>query len=175
MLNLKSFINSHKNIKLWVILDNIRSAYNVGAMFRTADGTGQTGLILLGITPDPKKYPLKIQKTALGAQNSVPFIYYKEVNSFLEDYNKLNFQNRLGALELTSRAQDLFLWYPEDMKTLESPYFVAVGHELLGVSSKLLVAADFHLFIPMNGYKESLNVAESASILMYEFYRKVHY
>lgn len=173
MQDLKSLINANRDIKLWLVLDNIRSAYNVGAMFRTADGTGQTGLVLLGITPSPDKYPHKIQKTALGAQRHVPFIYYERTESFLADITRLRMEEYLGALELTSNSQDLFNWAPKNLG--DTCYFIAVGHELLGVSSKILVASEFHLYIPMKGYKESLNVAESATVLMYEMFRKVHY
>lgn len=173
MHELKTLLDINNNIKLWLVLDNIRSAYNVGAMFRTADGTGQTGLILLGITPTPEKHPHKIQKTALGAQNTVPYVYYKQTEAFLNELKMLKKDKYLGALELTSNSYDLFDWYPDNLKT--ASYFIAVGHELLGVSSKILVASEFHLYIPMEGYKESLNVAESATVLMYEMFRKIHY
>ncbi len=170
---LKNSLKSHKKIRNWLVLDNIRSAYNVGAIFRTADGTGITGLILLGITPDPKTQE-KVHKTSLGAQNSVPYLYYKETADFLEDLKANNLNDNLFALELTDLAVDLYKWkLPDTIDT--KPIFTIVGHELLGVSAKLLVASNQHLYIPMNGYKESLNVAESASILMYEIYRKINY
>ena len=164
---------NNQHIKLWLVLDNIRSAYNVGAIFRTADGTGITGLVLLGITPDPKKQ-VKVHKTALGAEDKVPYIYYKNADIFVSELNKLHLNSYLGALELTSTAINLFEWQLDANIYTNKTYFIAVGHELLGVSSKILVESEFHLQIPMHGFKESLNVAESSSILMYEFYRKYY-
>jgi len=136
---------------------------------RTADGSGIAGLVLLGITPNPDNQLDKIHKTALGAEKHVPYIIYKDVKTFISELKDANLISNLGALELTNNSYNLFSWNP---KSYDSPFFIAVGHELLGVSSQLLVASEFLLEIPMNGFKESLNVAESSSILIYEFYRK---
>jgi len=168
----------YKDKRLWLVLDNIRSVYNVGAMFRTADGTGMTGLVLVGITPTPANNPNKIQKTALGAQDHIPWVYFQSVEDFLSELERVQDVTRkpehgaeLVALELTSRAVDIFTYDINKKKT----YFLVVGNELLGVSAQVLVHADTHVYIPMHGFKESLNVAESASIAMYEFYRKFTY
>lgn len=150
----------------WLVLENIRSAYNVGAMFRTADGTGIFGIVLIGFSPTPDN--LKVQKTALGAQDAVPWVYFKNSHEFVDKiYNSYNLI--LWSLELTSKSIDIFS-YPFNLEN--PPIFIVVGNEIDGVSDLLLKKSNLHIKIPQNGIKKSLNVAESASICMYEFYRK---
>ncbi len=158
--------------KFWLCLDNVRSAYNVGAMFRTADATGVWGIITCGITPGPLH--VKVAKTALGAQKSVDFIHFSNVYVFLEFLKQNKLLSQLWSLELTDKAEDLFS-LRLDKAQLNWPIFLTVGNEVDGVSATILVNSARHVFIPMNGIKNSLNVAEAASIAMFEFYRKIVY
>ncbi len=161
-----SFSNIVAKRPFWICLENIRSAYNVGSILRTADGTGLWGAITIGITP--KAMHPKVVKTALGAQKGVPTYHFGTTEEFLAALESLD-KYTLWALELTDQAENLFKL--GDLP--KSNLFVVVGNEITGVSAKLLVAASKHIFIPMHGLKGSLNVAEASSILMYEFYRKL--
>ena len=145
-----------------VLLDNVRSMYNVGAFFRAADGVGLEKLCLGGITAHPPKKA--ITKTALGAE---------EVVAWEHDWNALEMAQRLrrsgfeiAAIETTSNSVDLFEWQPK------FPVCVAFGNEVEGLKPELLELADTHVRIPMLGQKTSLNVATAAGIVLYELLRK---
>ena len=168
--NHKQFKDLIKKKRFWLCLDNIRSAYNVGAMFRTADGTGEWGILLIGISPTPDN--IRVAKTALGAQNYVPWGKIDSVTYFLDFIIKNKFENSLWSLEMLSPAENIFDISYSD---IPQPLFLTVGNEVLGVDAEILTFSRKHIFIPMHGFKESLNVAESASIAMYEFYRKLKY
>ncbi len=151
----------------WLCIENVRSAYNVGAMLRSADGTGIFGVITIGYTPLPSN--IKVKKTALGAEDVVPWLSFKSSKDFLNILEREQLENNLFSLELVNDAISIFSLSKNQIAN--PPVFFVVGNEVQGVSAKLLVASR-HLYIPMHGVKESLNVAESASILMYEIYRK---
>jgi len=155
-----SFTNSKATIHL--VLDNIRSAFNVGSLFRTADAVGSVKLYLCGITSDinnPKLY-----KTALGAVDSVPS---KHVPNPLDAIKQLQNENiPIYSLELTDRAEHF------QKVTYSNPIAIVLGHEILGVSQPFLDASKKDIFIPMNGIKESLNVANAGAIAMYEVIRE---
>lgn len=142
-----------KNIT--VILDNVRSALNVGAIFRTCEGLGVSELLLTGITPYPPHN--KLLKTALGAQDMVPWQYFKTNQEAIEYCNAQHIE--LYAIEITDDAQEYF--------TVEYPDNVAIvmGHEITGVSMDFIQAATQTIYIPMQGKKESLNVATTTGII----------
>lgn len=158
-MEISEFLNQSSRIKLWIIAENIRSAYNIGAMFRTADGTGIAGILLLGYSPDPKNP--KVAKTSLGAEKNVPWIRieYSDLEKIMKDGNMHLLETGIGGESLYSA-------------NIELPMYVVVGNEVEGISSNLIKAINSKVFIPMNGTKESLNVAEATSILMYEIYRR---
>ncbi|KKR06182.1 MAG: tRNA/rRNA methyltransferase (SpoU) [candidate division WS6 bacterium GW2011_GWF2_39_15] len=145
-------------MKIYVILDNIRSAYNVGSIFRTADGAGDCEILLCGISPTPEH--IKVFKTALGSTNSVPWKYFKttqEAVQFIKDKKV-----PLYSIELTDRAKVYHqLTFPQDLA-------IVLGHETEGVNRHILEQSNEHIFVPMNGKKESLNVATVAGIVIYE-------
>lgn len=142
---------------LIVLCHNIRSAYNVGSFFRTADGAGVTKLVLSGYTARP---PHKgIAKVALGAEEWFPWEYVKTPGSWLKKMKKLGYH--IAVLEQTTQAKDIFSW-----KT-RWPLILIVGNEVQGVSPALQKYADTHLEIPMRGRKESLNVAMAMGIAVY--------
>ena len=144
-----------KNIVL--ILDNIRSVLNVGAIFRTADGAGISKIYLLGITPDPNHK--KLQKTALGAENTVKWEYVKDITSLINELKKEGFE--LIVVEQTPKAENFYnISYPDKLA-------LVFGNEITGVSTELISKSDKDVIIPMLGKKNSLNVATCAGILMY--------
>jgi 23S rRNA (guanosine2251-2'-O)-methyltransferase len=150
-----------------ILLDNVRSMYNVGAFFRTADGAGVERLLLSGITARPPKNA--IAKTALGAEERVPWEPINDLTATLSDLRQRGYE--IAAIETSARAVDLFDWRPR------FPVCVLFGHEVDGLSPNALAACDSYVRIPMLGLKHSLNVASAAAIVMYELlrkYRKLH-
>ena len=145
-----------------LLLDNIRSMYNVGAFFRTADGAGVERLLLSGITALPPKNA--ITKTALGAENRVPWQSVSNPESEIEVLRSAGYE--IAAVETSDRALDIFDWQPR------FPLCVLFGHEVDGLSKDLLELCDTHVRIPMLGLKHSLNVASAGAIVMYELLRK---
>lgn len=142
------------------LLDNIRSTFNVGAMFRTADGAGLRRLYLGGITPSPDNP--KVAKTSLGAENAVP---WTACRNCLDSALTLKDQGyHLWALEGGPRAEPLF----EAARSLPgAPVLLVVGNETAGVDPELLAACEKVLAIPMQGVKHSLNVAIAFGIAAY--------
>ena len=147
-----------------VLLDNVRSMYNVGAFFRTADGVNLQKLYLCGITAHPPKKA--ISKTALGAEETVPWEH---------DWDAVQAAGRirssgytLAAIETGPAAIDLFQWQPT------FPVCLAFGHEVDGLRPELMAMADVHVCIPMFGQKKSLNVATAGGVVLYELLRKFH-
>ena len=145
-----------------VLLDNVRSMYNVGAFFRAADGVGVEKLFLCGITAHPPKKA--ISKTALGAEEVVPWEHDWDAIRVAEGLRGRGFE--IAAIETSVHSIDLFEWQPR------FPVCVAFGHEVEGLRPELLEIADTHVRIPMLGKKTSLNVATAAGIVLYELLRK---
>lgn len=146
----------------FALLDNIRSVWNVGSMFRTADAVGLGGLYLTGMTATPPRKDM--EKTALGATLSVPWDYWSDS---LEAARKLKDRGLpLIALEQDSRAE---AW---DSFDFPFPHCFIVGHEVRGVRSEILDLADHVVEIPMAGIKHSLNVAVSFGILAFQVRNK---
>jgi tRNA G18 (ribose-2'-O)-methylase SpoU len=144
-----------------VFLENIRSVFNVGSVFRTADATAVEKLILAGYTGFP---PHKgITKTALGAENSVTWEHTKEILATADHLQKTH---ELAVIETSTHAVDLFDWVPR------FPVCVVFGSEVDGVTPELLARCDTHVRIPMLGQKHSLNVSTSAGVVLYELLRK---
>ncbi len=145
-----------------VLLDNVRSMYNVGAFFRAADGVSLGKLCLCGITAHPPKKA--ISKTALGAEETVPWEHDWDAVRMAERLRLEGFQ--LAAIETSPEALDLYDWQPR------FPVCVAFGHEVDGLRPELLAMADAHVRIPMLGHKKSLNVATAGGVVLYELLRK---
>lgn len=145
------------------LLDNIRSVYNVGSLFRTADGAGLRHLYLGGITAPPT-HP-KIAKTALGAESSIGWSH--SLNGLETAVALLAQGHQLWALEATATATSLFA------ATLppEQPVTLVVGNEVAGVDPAILAICQRTLVIPMRGIKESLNVATAFGIAVYHLNR----
>jgi len=157
-----------------VLLDNIRSLYNVGSFFRTADGAGVERLYLSGITGRPPRK--EIAKTALGAEERVAWEGIDDPLA-LVDRLRSGHANHAGhgddfrhyeiaAIETSPRAVDLFDWQPR------FPVCVLFGSEIDGLSADLLERCDTHVRIPMLGLKHSLNVSTAGGVVLYELLRK---
>ena len=145
-----------------VLLDNVRSMYNVGAFFRAADGVGLEKLCLCGITAHPPKKA--ISKTALGAEEVVRWEHEWDSVKRVEGLRNDGYE--IAAIETSPNSIDLFQWQPK------FPVCVAFGHEVEGLRPELLELADIHVRIPMLGKKTSLNVATAAGVVVYELLRK---
>jgi len=151
-------------MEIHIILDNIRSAFNVGSIFRSADGAGSVKKIYLcGMTTDVNNP--KLDKTALGATEMIPSEHYDETIEAIEEIKEMGIS--IYAVELTEDAQHF--------QKIEYPSKVALlfGHEKRGVGDEILKRVDKKVYIPMRGLKESLNVANCASIILYEITREL--
>ena len=145
-----------------VLLDNVRSAFNVGSFFRTADAASIERLVLCGISSCP---PHKgVLKTSLGAEDTVP---WEHVDNSIEAAYRMRARGyELAVIETGAHSIDLFDWEPR------FPVCVIFGNELDGVSPDLLAMCDTYVRIPMLGLKHSLNVATAGGVVMYELLRK---
>lgn len=149
-----------------IVCENIRSAYNVGVIIRTADGLGYD-VILSGYSPHPET-EAKVKKSSLGAENSVWLIQYRNTSETIDVLK--NQWYTLIALELTENSVALDSL---DRSLLgEWPVALIVGNEKTWVLPETLEACDVIVHIPMKGIKASLNVAEAASIGMWEMGRR---
>jgi len=154
--------------RITLLLHNIRSAHNVGSIFRTADGFGIGRIILTGYTPHPiydgdprlphiaQKIHKQIDKTALGATASVQWNYYDNLSTWL-DGNTLP----LVALEQSERSVTL-----KDFRAPDE-FVLVLGEEVDGIDRTLLEKCETVLEIPMRGLKESFNVSVAAGVAMY--------
>ena len=154
-----------KTLPVSILLDDVRSLYNVGAFFRTADAAGCERLYLCGITGRPPKRA--ITKTALGAEETVAWCYSPLAASVAGDLRNQGYE--IAAIETSKRAVDLFDWRPN------FPVCLLFGHETAGLSTELLASCDTYVRIPMLGRKHSLNVATAGGIVIYELLRKYRY
>jgi 23S rRNA (guanosine2251-2'-O)-methyltransferase len=145
-----------------VLLENVRSLYNVGAFFRTADAVALEKLYLAGITGYPPQR--MITKTALGAEETVPWQHTRETVHTIGALRLANYE--MAAIETSLHAVDLFDWQPR------FPVCVLFGHETDGLTAEAAALADTHIRIPMLGRKHSLNVASAGGVVLYELLRK---
>jgi 23S rRNA (guanosine2251-2'-O)-methyltransferase len=148
-----------KKLPVYVLLDSIRSNYNVGSIFRTSDGVMIEKLFLCGYTPHPPKK--EILKTALGSTDSVSWEYIKNPKEIIL---KLKSEGvKICALELTSKSKQYY-----DVSGADFPMCLLVGNEITGVSQELIDLCDFSLEIPQYGIKQSLNVAVAYGVAIFE-------
>lgn len=148
-----------------VVVDNVRSLYNVGSIFRTSDGACIERLYLCGFTPHPPRK--EIEKTALGATQTVPWEYRKDPVELVEEIKTRGIT--LCVLEHTSDSVPYSSLSPSQF-----PLCLVIGNELVGVSREIVERADLALKIPMFGIKQSLNVAVAYGIAVFEFLRILH-
>lgn len=146
--------------RMEVLLDNIRSVYNVGSVFRTADAVGISHLHLCGITPTPDNPRLK--KTALGAHDAVPWSHHKDGHRAAEMLIGKGF--RLWAIEGGQRSESIFACR-RDLPN--SPVALVLGNEVCGVDPAIISLCERVVGIPMQGVKTSLNTAVAFGIAVY--------
>ncbi|MDD3679092.1 MAG: TrmH family RNA methyltransferase [Patescibacteria group bacterium] len=140
-----------------VVLENIRSAQNVGSIIRTCDAFGIRDIYFCGITPTPENK--KVLKTSLGAEKNINTHYKISTTQALSELKK---DNELIALEITQNAIDI-----KKFKS-EKNIVIVLGNEISGISDQSLSLCDKVLKIPMKGTKESLNVAVAFGIAAFE-------
>jgi len=135
--------------------------YNAGAFFRTADAVGLEKLVLCGITAHPPQEG--IAKTALGAEETVPWEYHTDALIPLRMLRSRGYE--IAAIETGPGAQDLFDWQPR------WPVCVVFGNEVDGLGDGLMEICDTHVRLPMHGQKNSLNGATAGGVVAYELLR----
>lgn len=150
---------------LCVVLDNVRSMHNIGAIFRTADAFKIEKIYLCGITAKPPHRD--IQKTALGATESVEWIYKKNSLDALAELKKKNYYTlAIEQADSSTKLQN----YPIDPN---KKYALIFGNEVKGVQQNLIDQCDGCIEIPQEGIKHSLNISVCAGILLWDFYKKL--
>lgn len=153
---------THEHVKFFSVLDNIRSAYNVGSIFRTSDGAGFTKLYLCGITPTPENP--RVGKTALGAEN---YVSWEHSWSIIDTIEKLKREGHyIVSLEGGNTSINLFEALPIIRKQ-NNPIVLIVGNEVSGIDPEAVKNSSLCVYIPMEGIKESLNVASAFAIASY--------
>jgi tRNA G18 (ribose-2'-O)-methylase SpoU len=157
-----------KNKNSVLILENIRSAQNVGALFRTADAVGISKIYIVGYTPDPVdrfgRDRNDIAKSALGAEKSVAWEHVAEIVPLLEKLKKDGY--KIISIEQAKNSVDY-----KKVKIGDKTAFV-LGNEVEGVSAEALMASDTIAEIPMRGKKESLNVSVAGGIALFRILDK---
>lgn len=145
-----------KKYELTVLVDNVRSAWNVGSILRSADGFGFSHAFLCGITPTPEVDA--VRKTALGADDFVPWSYHKDAVKLVKGLKKEGWV--IWALEEEERAKPL----KKIKRRIEQRTVLIAGSEVTGVDPELLDLCDEVFYIPMRGEKRSFNVAVAFGI-----------
>lgn len=152
-----------KKHKLYLVVPNIRSCHNVGAMFRTADACGVDALFLCGYTATPPKP--QIDKVSLGAETWMPWEHFDDVGECLNTLKKEGVE--IVALEQTSTSMSYTSYMPQ------SDVALIVGNEVDGLDAEICALADVHIEIPMRGKKKSLNVSIAAGVVLYDLSNKL--
>ena len=153
-----------QKINVSILLDDIRSMANVGSIFRTSDCFSVNKIFLCGITSTPPHR--EIEKTALGATNSVDWEYHKDPTILINSLKKEGYT--IIALEQVENSLMLSNFQPEKNKK----YLLIVGNEVFGVNDSLIGLSDNVLEIPQFGTKHSLNVSVSAGIFLWDYFMK---
>lgn len=160
---LEAYRSSDK-IPVVIVLDNIRSGLNVGAIFRTCDAFSVESVYLCGITVQPPH--AEILKTALGSTESVKWVYHHNTIEAINDLQKE------GYTILPVEQTDKSLFLDKIVLTEFFPLALIFGNEMRGISADVLSICEQSLEIPQDGIKHSLNVATTAGIVLWECYRQ---
>ncbi len=159
-------INNYKRNPVYALCDNIRSIFNVGAIFRTSDGAFIEKLYLTGYTPCPPRK--EIEKVALGSTESVPWEYHKDPVKLVKELKSQKI--KIAVLEITDKKN--MIW---NIKQEDFPLCLVLGNEITGVSKEIIGLADTSFELPMLGMKQSLNVSVAFGIAVYEIVRKLNF
>lgn len=155
----KENIKDQKRFPIYSVLDNIRSMYNVGSVFRTSDACRIEKLILCGMTAYPPRK--EIEKTALGSVETVPWAYKYDSLDAVKSFKEKGITTI--AVEHTTNSIDY------RKVQIDFPVALVFGHEVDGVKEEVVKECDIAIEIPMFGVKQSLNLAVSYGIVLYEF------
>lgn len=159
-------MNKKENLKI-LILPDIRSALNVGAIFRTADAVGIDKIYLVGVTPRPTdkfgRIQKDIKKSALGAEEFIPWEYQESLEKLITKLKKEGFQ--IIAIEQDEKSIDY-----RKVKTKDKVAII-LGEEVKGISKKILNKCDIVAEIDMHGQKESLNVSVACGVALFRILR----
>lgn len=159
LLERQKIQNQALRLPFTVVLNNLRSLYNVGSIFRTADGVGVEKIWLCGITGIPPDS--KISKTALGAEKRVPWEYCQRASDCVRALKSAGYQ--IVLLEQTVKSQ------PYEEFAPSAPVALVLGNEITGVDDDLLSYCDVAVEIGMAGIKNSLNVAVAFGVVAFHF------
>lgn len=163
-LNLEEFKNSQKT-PLIIVLENIRSAHNVGSVFRASDAFLVEKICLCGITPTPPHK--EIRKTALGASESVSWQYYTSTLECIQTLKTEGYQ--IISIEQTENAIMLNDFTPQK----GCKYALIFGNEVKGVEQEIVSASDTVIEIPQYGTKHSLNISVSSGVVIWDLFQKI--
>ena len=154
-------------IPVVVVLDNIRSMYNIGSVFRTSDAFLVEKIYLCGITATPPHK--EIRKTALGATESVEWEYIKEINELIKKLKSEQFKIISVEQAEGSRKLSEFIFNPNEK------YAVIFGNEVEGVQQSVINQSDACIEIPQGGTKHSLNVSVCTGIVLWEMFKNLEF
>lgn len=154
-----------EKLPLVVVLDNVRSLYNVGSVFRTSDAFRLEGICLCGITARPPH--IEIHKTALGAEDSVAWEYYEDTLQCVDNLR------REGYIILSIEQCEGSTLLPYLQVDKDKRYAVIMGNEVKGVQQQVVDNSDGCIEIPQYGTKHSMNVSVTAGIIIWEFNRQL--
>jgi len=164
-VDVKTFKGLNK-LSLVVLLDNIRSGHNVGAVFRSSDAFLIEKIILCGITPVPPHR--EINKSAIGSTASVDWVYEADAKEVVLNYKERGYE--IVGIEQTDESVILQNYSVDSSKK----YLIIMGNEVGGISDDLLPLLDVAIEIPQYGTKHSLNVSVCAGVVLWEFFRGMH-
>lgn len=165
-MNIEEFRIS-KKLPLTVILDDVRSLYNVGSVFRTSDAFRVERIILCGITATPNNCLAEIHKTALGAEESVEWVYSDDCVSIVKELKDKGYVT--VAVEQVEGSIKLDEFKVDTAKR----YALVLGNEVKGVNQNVVDECSVSLEIPQYGTKHSLNVSVTAGLVIWEFARQL--
>jgi 23S rRNA (guanosine2251-2'-O)-methyltransferase len=157
-MTVAQFKEAKKN-PIVVVLDNIRSMHNVGSVFRTADAFRIEAICLCGYTPQPPHRD--IQKTALGATETVNWLYYATTKEAIEDLKKFDYT--VLAIEQVEGSESL-----DQFNNIDRKLAIVLGNEVEGVDAEALAICDGCIEIPQLGMKHSLNISVAAGIVLWK-------
>lgn len=163
-ISVNDFKNSEKT-PIVIILDNVRSQHNIGSIFRTADAFRIEKIYLCGITACPPSR--EIQKTALGATESVCWEYIKSTSDIIKSLKSDGFV--IASIEQVTNSTNLLDFIPEKNKK----YAIVFGNEVNGVEQSVIDISDFCIEIPQFGTKHSFNVSVTVGIVIWEMFNKI--
>ena len=156
-----------KKIAITILLENIRSAHNIGSIFRTADSFLINKIILCGISAQPPNKD--IRKTALGSSESVEWRYEKNIDKAVEKLK--NEGNKIISIEQTTNSISLENFKPQK----NDKYAIIFGNEVNGIEQRTINLSDMVIEIPQFGTKHSLNISVAAGIIIWDLFSKINH